>query len=54
MAGLTAGAMAKEFDVLYDMVTSLDAPGDNNEEKSIFLSKAQENIIKQRFVNGRY
>ena len=47
MAGLTAGMMVKEFDYLYDMVTSLDAPGYNNAEKSFFLSKAQENIIKQ-------
>ena len=50
MAGLTAGAMAKEFDYLYDMITSLDAPGYNNAEKSFFLSKAQENIIKQRYT----
>jgi len=49
MAGLTAGAMATEFDYLYDMVTSLDAPGYNNAEKSVFLSRAQENIIKQRY-----
>lgn len=49
MAGLTAGAMAKEFDIKYDMITSLDAPGYNNQEKSVFLSQAQENIIKQRY-----
>ncbi len=49
MPGLTAGAMASEFDILYDMITSLDAPGYNNAEKSVFLSKAQENLIKQRY-----
>jgi len=49
MAGLTAGAMAREFDIMYDMITSLEAPGYNNQEKSVFLSKAQENIIKQRY-----
>ncbi len=49
MAGLTAGAMVTEFDIEYDMITSLDAAGYNNQEKSIFLSKAQENIIKQRY-----
>ena len=46
MAGLTAGAMASEFDVLFDV----DAPGYfNNQEKSVFLSRAQENILKQRY-----
>jgi len=49
MAGLSASEMVTEFDYLYDMITSLDAPGYDNAEKSFFLSQAQENIIKQRY-----
>jgi hypothetical protein len=48
--GLTAGQMANEFDIQYDLITNIGAHGFyNNAERSFFLSKAQENIIKQRY-----
>jgi len=47
--GLTANEMATEFDYQYDLITNLEAPGYNNAERSFFLSKAQENLIKQRY-----
>ena len=38
-----------EFDVLYDNVTSGKAPGLNAYEKSLFLTKAQDQILKNYF-----
>lgn len=48
--GLTAGQMASEFDILYDLQVDIGAPGYfNNAERSLFLSQAQENIVKRRY-----
>lgn len=49
--GLTSNQMVTEFDIQYDL-QNLDAQAYNNAEKSFFLSKAQENIIKQRYHPG--
>lgn len=38
-----------QFDVLYNNITSNQAPGLNEYEKSIFLTKAQEEIVKNYF-----
>lgn len=38
--------MSKEFDILYDNIASSGAPGLNNYEKSVFLTKAQDEIVK--------
>ena len=42
---------SKRFDVLYDNITSKSAPGLNEYEKSVFLSSAQEEIIKN-YLDG--
>ena len=47
--GLTSNQMASQFDIQYDLITNLEAPGYNNAEKSFFLSKAQENLIKRKY-----
>ena len=41
--------LSDKFDVLYNNVTSNQAPGLNEYEKSVFLTKAQEEIIKNYF-----
>ena len=49
--GLSANDMAAEFDIQYDLLVDFSA-GDGfhiNSERKFFLSKAQENIIKQRY-----
>ena len=46
--GLTSNQMVTEFNIQYDL-QNLDAQAYNNAEKSFFLSKAQENIVKQRY-----
>jgi hypothetical protein len=38
------------FDVLFNNVTSNQAPGLNEYEKSIFLTKAQDELIKNFFL----
>lgn len=38
-----------QFDVLYNNVTSNQAPGLNEYEKSVFLTKAQDEIVKNYF-----
>lgn len=40
-----------EFDVLYNNIMSNQAPGLDEYEKSVFLTKAQEDIIKSYFIN---
>ena len=40
---------SNEFDVLYNNIMSNAAPGLNEYEKSVFLTKAQEEIIKNHF-----
>ena len=46
---MTAQEFSDQFDVLYNNITSNQAPGVNEYEKSIFLTKAQEEIIKNYF-----
>lgn len=43
---MTLKEFSNEFDVLYNNVSSNAAPGLNEYEKSVFLTKAQEEIIK--------
>lgn len=40
---------SNEFDILYDNISSNAAPGLNQYEKSVFLTKAQEEIISQYY-----
>ena len=46
---MTAEEMDNMFDVLYNNITSNQAPGLNAYEKSIFLTKAQDEILKNYF-----
>ena len=46
---MTAEEMDNMFDVLYNNITSNQAPGLNAYEKSIFLTKAQDEIVKNYF-----
>lgn len=39
-----------QFDVLYNNITSNQAPGLNEYEKSVFLTKAQSELVKNYFV----
>lgn len=41
--------MSDQFDVLFNNITSNQAPGLNEYEKSVFLTKAQDEIIKNYF-----
>jgi len=42
--------MSNSFDVLYNNITSNQAPGINEYEKSVFLTKAQDEIVKNYFT----
>ncbi len=46
---MTAEEMDSMFDVLYNNITSNQAPGLNAYEKSVFLTKAQDEIVKNYF-----
>lgn len=46
---MTAEEMDNMFDVLYNNITSTQAPGLNAYEKSIFLTKGQDEIVKNYF-----
>lgn len=46
---MTNSEFSNEFDVLYQNITSNQAPGLDEYEKSIFLTKAQDEIIKSYF-----
>lgn len=46
---MTTSEFSNEFDVLYNNIMSNAAPGLNEYEKSVFLTKAQEEIIKNYF-----
>lgn len=46
---MTCEEFSNEFDVLYNNITSNQAPGINEYEKSVFLTKAQDEIIKSYF-----
>lgn len=46
---MTLQEFSDEFDVLYNNITSNQAPGLNEYEKSVFLTKAQTEILKNYF-----
>lgn len=46
---MNAAEFSDEFDVLYNNIMSNNAPGLNEYEKSVFLTKAQNEIIKNYF-----
>lgn len=46
---MTNEEFINEFDVLYNSITSNQAPGLNEYEKSVFLTKAQDEIVKSYF-----
>lgn len=47
---MTAQEFNDQFDVLYNNITSNQAPGLDEYEKSVFLTKAQDEIIKNYFL----
>ena len=46
---MTTQEFSDQFDLLYNNITSNQAPGLNEWEKSVFLTKAQEEILKNYF-----
>lgn len=46
---MTNQEFSNEFDVLYNNITSNQAPGLDEYEKSVFLTKAQDEIVKSYF-----
>lgn len=46
---MTNEEFSNEFDVLYNSITSSQAPGLDEYEKSVFLTKAQDEVIKSYF-----
>lgn len=46
---MTTSEFSDQFDVLYNNITSNQAPGLNEYEKSVFLTKAQEELVKNYF-----
>lgn len=48
---MNAQEFSSEFDLLYNNVSSNQAPGLTEYEKSVFLTKAQDEIIKNNFTN---
>lgn len=46
---MTTQEFSNEFDVLYNNIMSNQAPGLNEYEKSVFLTKAQDEVIKNHF-----
>ena len=47
---MTANEFSQEFDILYNNIASNQAPGLTEYEKSVFLTKAQDEIIKNYFT----
>ena len=47
---MTATEFSDQFDVLYNNITSNQAPGLTEYEKSVFLTKAQNEIVKNYFT----
>lgn len=47
---MTLTEFSNQFDVLYNNITSNQAPGLNEYEKSVFLTKAQNEIVKNYFT----
>ena len=48
---MTTTEFSNEFDILYDNVASKSAPGLDLYEKSVFLTKAQLEIVKNHYLN---
>ena len=46
---MTLKEFSDQFDILYNSISSNQAPGLDEYEKSIFLTKAQEEIVKAYF-----
>lgn len=46
---MTNSELSNEFDVLYNNITSNQAPGLNEYEKSVFLTKAQSQLVNEYF-----
>ena len=46
---MTNPELSNEFDVLYNNITSNQAPGLDEYEKSVFLTKAQDEVVKSYF-----
>lgn len=46
---MTVQEFSDQFDVLYNNITSNQAPGLNEYEKSVFLTKAQDMLVKEYF-----
>lgn len=46
---MTTTEFSNEFDILYNNITSNQAPGLDEYEKSVFLTRAQEDILKGYF-----
>lgn len=46
---MTNSELSNEFDVLYNNITSNQAPGLNEYEKSVFLTKSQDETVKSYF-----
>lgn len=46
---MTTKEFSNEFDVLYNNITSNQAPGLDEYEKSVFLTKAQDEVVKSYF-----
>lgn len=46
---MTVNEFSNQFDLLYNNITSNQAPGLNEYEKSVFLTKAQDEIVKNYF-----
>ena len=47
---MTIQEFSDQFDVLYNNITSNQAPGLNEYEKSLFLTKAEKEIVKNYFT----
>ena len=50
---MTNQEFSNEFDVLYNNIASNQAPGLNEYEKSVFLTKAQNEIVKNYFTDRK-
>ena len=46
---MTATEMSREFDILYDNISSNASPGINVYEKSLFLTKAQDDLVRSHY-----
>jgi hypothetical protein len=51
---MTATEMGYEFDVGYDFITNLEAPGIEPREKSVFLTKAQEDLVRDILAGNAF